>query len=298
MGLQNDLAIDQIAAKLLARHPDMGFVAARAEARELWSSPSVRFAFVWSIAPQQLSPSWHSPTPLVQINGFVAEFFAANLLRRLNIPTVESRILGSEDARNLSTSKFIVKFVADDGHSLGWRPNEPPRGWCLVCEVLPDAATMNYICRAILKTRTMESRPADRFYSGFAPSAEQLTRITEAMDVNSEQYLRICVARLFVGCGDAHFGNVLVTRDGQLVSIDHSHAYILRNVPALFEFVGDHPKVRPLLREVARLSADDVRWAVSQIPQHQACGSIAGFAEYFIERLRLWQYFYRNRVAS
>lgn len=296
MGLHNDLLIDQLAAKLLAKHPGMDFSAARVEARELWSSPSARIGFVWSIAPQR-TDSWHS-TPLIQINGFVAEFFAANLLRRLKIPTVESRLLAPEDARNLSTSKFVVKFVADDGHGLAWRPDEPPQGWCLVCEVLPNAATMDYVMRAILRTRATKSRPADRFYSGFAPSAEQLGPITDAMNVDGEQYLRLCVARSFLACSGPHFQNVLVSDDARLFSIDHSHAYILRNVPALFQLVGDHPRVRPLLGEIAALGADDIRAAVAEVPKHTACGSTDGLADYFVERLRLWQLIYRDRVIT
>jgi hypothetical protein len=60
------------------------------------------------------------------------------------------------------------------------------------------------------------------------------------MALDGKSYLTICAARVFIGCSAPHFGNVLVTKAGELVSIDHCRGYFEKgdDLRELFYFVS------------------------------------------------------------
>src|SRR5579862_2011682 len=108
---------------------------------------------------------------------------------------------------------------------------------CLVSEILPGAATLSYISRhfvgddgrpfssfesfgtafhkifvraanehikseiEIARGLGKECPTADKLYADFKPTPSELSAIRNAAAWNGEQYLRICAASVFLGCG-------------------------------------------------------------------------------------------------
>lgn len=254
------------------------------------------------------------------MNPFAASLCAEAILRRLGIKTASSRILSSDEARMLSPN-FIVKF--EERERLHWRGLMPlhvfePGRFALVCHVVPDSASVDFVRRVklgiadfgrdetfnllagnldakFLFRRTFQAlskqcRHADALFADFQPTDEEWPKIKAAIDMYADAYLRIAASRVFVGCTAPHFANVLVTHAGDLVSIDHDSARFEdgTDLRMLFKFVRRGSRVFDLLGEVAALADDDIRAAVD-LPQHPACGSTDGLAEYFCKRLALWR---------
>jgi hypothetical protein len=196
-------------------------------------------------------------------------------------------------------------------------------GHALVVEVIPDSASMDFIARKLLpqsnarnQLQTVMSEcgsrlalgkmpfdeffaqalgksclPADELFSRFRPSSEELRTIESAISVTGEKYLRILAARVLLGISAGHFGNVLCTRGGELVSIDHVSGRIERgdDLETLFRFVNRDSLVFQILCEIANLTEDDIRGAVAAISSHPVCGSTDGIVDYFDERLKLFR---------
>ena len=279
----------------------------------------------------------NSSDPLIQtmrlrktINPFALEFFAQGILRRLGIHTVKQSIFSGREAR-LLPANFVVK-VAGNSNDLKWNPNPHNarkipwdvdavrRGWCLVSELVPDAASLDYIARKIItshgvrtqmlresaalhaqKDQTLEALtaqalektcvPADKFFADFKPTEPEIELIKPAMALDGRKYLTICAARIFIGCSSPHFGNVLVTKKGELISIDHASGYFERedHLRELFYFVDRRSEVFTVLDGVNNLAENDIREAVAEIPGHPACGSTVGLVDYFLKRLGQWK---------
>jgi len=279
----------------------------------------------------------NSTDPLIQsmrlrkrMNPFALEFFAQGILRRLGIRTVKPTICSGPEAR-LLPANFVVK-VAGNSNDLKWNPNPQNarkipwdvdavrRGWCLVSELVPDAASLDYVARKIItshsartqmlresaaihaqKDQTLEALtaqalgktcvPADKFFATFQPSEAEIELIKRAMALDGLPYLRICSARIFVGSSSPHFGNVLVTKQGELISIDHASGYFEGedHLRELFYFIDRRSDVFKVLDRVNSLTENDIRESVAEIPRHSACGSTAGLADYFCKRLRQWK---------
>jgi len=138
---------------------------------------------------------------------------------------------------------------------------------------------------------------ADMLYGSFNPTEVELRAIEKEIALDSEQYLRICAARIFLGCSAPHYANVLVTRRSELISIDHVAAALESgdDLGMLFKFVKRDSLAFHILGEISALTADDIRAAVSEIPKHRACGSISGLTEYFLRRLELWKALHSGR---
>jgi len=104
-------------------------------------------------------------------------------------------------------------------------------------------------------------------------------------------YLRICAARVFIGCSAPHFGNVLVTKKGELISIDHARGFFEKgdDLRELFYFVNRRSEAFKVLAGVNGLTEKDICESVAEVPHHPACGSTAGFADYYCKRLNLWK---------
>jgi hypothetical protein len=287
----------------------------------------------------------NSTDPLIQsmrlrkgINPFALEFFAQGILRRLGIRSVEQTICSGREARALPPN-FVVK-VAGDSHDLKWNPNgqnarniewNPAavwNGWCLVSNLEPDAASLDYIARKIItshsvrtqmlresaalhaqKDQTLEALtaqalgkacvPADKFFADFKPTDPEIELIKSAMALDGRKYLTICAARIFIGCSSPHFGNVLVTKKGELISIDHASGYFESedHLKELFYFVDRKAEAFKALDDVARLTESDIRESVFEIPRHPACGSTAGLVDYFCQRLKLWKQYAEKEIS-
>ncbi len=196
--------------------------------------------------------------------------------------------------------------------------------WVLVVEIIRDAASLDFVSRKLLpesnaknqieavmrdcglgfaKCKSLVSEslaeiigkscpPADELFADFHPSPEQLCRIESVICVTGEAYLKILAARVLLGISCAHFGNVLATKTGELVSIDHVSGRLENgdDLRMLLKFVAHDSLVFRILCEIAEtLSEEDIRAAVAAIPDYPACGSNAGISEYFAKRLRLFQ---------
>jgi hypothetical protein len=279
--------IDDLAFRIVAKFPHMLFEEARAQATEMWATPAVRICNVW------LTSERH---PQAQTNPFAAEFFAQAILRRLGIRTADARICSAQEARELP-GDFVVKFAKEQpAQVLHWNPDAVPIGWCLASRLVPGAASLGYLARKIVNSHGGKSDRSDKFFGEFRPTATEIEKIKSAITPDGVQYLAICAARAFFGTGcTPHFGNVLVTRDGQLVSIDHCEMNFgaFEDLRALFRYIerGDVEH----FTKVAALTEDEVRAAVAEIPKHPACGSVDGLAEYFTRRLELWKSLYSCR---
>jgi hypothetical protein len=271
-----------------------------------------------------------------RMNPFAAEFLAQGILRRLRIPTASSRICSADEARALPPD-FVVKSAGErPAQTLNWSSADVIEsirfGWCLVSRIVSDSASLDYIARTILPSHSARNKvvamlakcaadhatkdrrfeeliaqtlgktcePADKFFSRFNPTPEELDCIGKAMALDGEQYLRICAGRVFVGCSAPHFGNVLATKGGDLVSIDHARAYFERgdDLRMLFKFTKRDSIAFRILGDIAALTADDIRAAVAEIPQHRACGSTGALAHYYERRLDLWKNLYSQGEVS
>jgi len=261
------------------------------------------------------------------INPFAAAFFSESFLQRLGIPTAHSRIEAAAEARKLLASRVIVKFSR--GSKLRW--NSTPTdgdGFALVCDLIEDAASVDFIRRTKLSADEADTRVGDIYSSFLSPSSgrgladarvvravQTLSKIcalsdslfvgVELSDAQirkarlvaefvSEEWFRIAIARIFIGTTAPHFANVLTTKSGALISIDHDSARFETgdDLKMLFKFVRRGSSVFDLLGRIARLGEDDIRAAVEAIPRHRACGSTDGLSDYFVARLRLWRSLY------
>jgi hypothetical protein len=77
--------------------------------------------------------------------------------------------------------------------------------------------------------------------------------------------LSIAASRVFLGCGcTPHFGNILVNTAGELISIDHAHAFVQtgEDLRKLFEFVGHDQKLLKVRAGIASLTQGDIRASV------------------------------------
>jgi hypothetical protein len=155
-----------------------------------------------------------------------------------------------------------------------------------------DQTLDELIAQALGKT----CEPADRFFADFRPTESEIELIKRAMALDGLPYLRICAARIFVGSSAPHFGNVLVTKKGELFSIDHARGYFAKgdDLRELMYFIDRRSEVFKVLDGVNALTEKAICESVSEIPHHSACGSTAGLAEYFCKRLRLWKELHAN----
>jgi len=173
-----------------------------------------------------------------RLNPFVAEFFGQGVLRRLGIGTAsEQFICTAEQALTLSDD-FVVKFDPDGWmRNLSWNPGAIPTGWCLASRLVPDAASLFFVARKISKTHPGRGRHDDgderagKFYAKFNPTAGEIEHIKLAMATDGVQYLSIAAARVFLGSTcTPHFGNILVTKSGKLISIDHTNGRRIKGI--------------------------------------------------------------------
>jgi hypothetical protein len=122
------------------------------------------------------------------------------------------------------------------------------------------------------------------------------------MALDGKKYLTVCTARVFLACRcTPHFGNILTTKKGELISIDHVHAYFEsgKSLQKLFGFIDRDSELFKILGGVAGLTEGDIRAAVDEIPKHSACGSTAVLGDYFVKRLQLWKELYaRHQYPS
>src|SRR5580704_12532406 len=116
----------------------------------------------------------------------------------------------------------------------------------------------------IAKTLGKTCEPADKFFADFKPTESEIEVIKQSMALDGMPYLRICAARVFIGCSSPHFGNVLVTKKGELISIDHASGYFESedHLKELFYFVDRKAEAFKALDDVARLTESDIRESV------------------------------------
>ena len=284
--------ISDLTGRLLKKFPGISLENAKAQAEELWALPSFRISYVWTASPNRYRA-------YDRLNPFVAEFFGQGVLRRLGIGTAsEQFICTAEQALTLSDD-FVVKFDPNGcTRNLSWNPGAIPTGWCLASRLVPDAASLFFVARKIVKTHPGRKHHGDgderasKFYAKFNPTAGEIEHIELAMATDGVQYLSIAAARVFLGSTcTPHFGNILVTKSGKLISIDHTNAEFKdgEELKQMFHFIGRDSRLLDALSGVAGLSENDIRASVDEIPNHPACGSTAGLREYFCQRLSLWK---------
>jgi hypothetical protein len=277
-----------------------------------------------------------SGDPLIQsmrlrktMNPFAAEFFAQGIMRRLGIPTVPQKICTASEARALP-GEYVVKIAGrEPAQSLNWNPSTALTGWCLASRLVPDAASLDYVARKVITTHSAQTQvlqqcaalhaekdlvieeliartlgktciPADKFFADFQPAPSELEAIKSAMALDGPEYLAICAARVFLGSSAPHFANVLVSKSGELISIDHARAAFEDNsdLKELFYFTARSSVTFNTLDAVAGLSEDDILAAVDEIPTHPACGSTVGLADYFCKRLELWKNLHAKELPA
>jgi hypothetical protein len=283
--------VNELTARVHARFPGMSFEDARSEAEELWRRPSIRMCSGWLLSRTR---SFDSP-----MNPFVSEFLAQSILRRIGIRTVEHTIICSDKEARELPNNFVVKFARPGSpFNLKWRPGEVPAGNCLASPIVPDSASLGFIARQVLNTRE-GSDPADKFYFGFEKTltSDHIEAIRSAMDFDESPYLRIAAARVFLGSGcTPHLGNLLITRNAELITIDHVHSYFDDggDLRLVFSSINRDPRLLEVLNRVAGLTEKDICASVQEIPNHPACGGTVGLREYFCRRLRLWKQLYRS----
>jgi hypothetical protein len=260
------------------------------------------------------------------MNSFAAEFVAQGLMRRIGIRTAPARIVPANEAPRLPR-EFLVKKVSV-GNRLRWvgpgpldvSPTTFPK-FCLASEFAPGAMSLDFAFRKVLRGnlsgtermlcdfsqsvaglhKTIYDRiaqgigktciEADTLYSEVHLSETEIRAMKRAAQWNGRQYLKLSAARVFLGTSAAHFANVLVTGDGHLVSIDHDNTYFENgdDLEMLFRFVPKSSLVSELLKEIASLTEHDISAAVAEVPNHPACGSTEGLAEYFCARFEMWK---------
>jgi hypothetical protein len=284
--------INDLTGRLLKKFPGISLEKATADAKELWAMPSFRISYVWTVSPNRYRS--HE-----RINPFVAEFFAQGFPRRLGIGTASDQFICTGEQARVLSDDFIVKFDRNGWtRNLDWNPGEIPTGWCLASRLVPDAASLFFVARKVIKTHPgrkhydERDNHADRFYAKFDPAPTEIECIKLAMATDGLQYLNIAAARAFLGCTcTPHFGNILVTKSGKLISIDHTNAEFKdsEELKKMFHFIGHDSKLLEVLSGVAGLTEKDIRESVAEIPNHPACGSTVGLREYFCLRLSLWK---------
>ncbi len=258
-------------------------------------------------------------------NPFACEFFAQSIMRRLGILTAPTRIATVEHAKKLPPSD-VVKVAAPGGFRLRWSPTEGlgfgnAFEYCLVSSALPNAVSLDFAFRKWLRgsRSAMESGlrdfssmvigkhslffqqvadvvakgcvEADYLYAETHPTEKEIGLMEQAGKWDGRQYLKISAARVFLGCSMAHLGNVLITTDAQLASIDHENIGIEtgEDLEMLFRFMNRNSVAFRMLNEIANLTEEDIHAAIAEIPAHRACGSNTDLEGYFIERLRLFK---------
>ncbi len=142
-----------------------------------------------------------------------------------------------------------------------------------------------------------ECQSAEKFYEGFTPKNSD--RIIKATAWDGEQFLRICAARVFLGCSAPHMSNVLCTEDGELVSIDHCTTLTDGGESArmLFQHTKRHTLAFDALKHGGTLTEQNIEESIAQVPRHPACGSQADALErnlkavenYYLAQLGLWK---------
>jgi|ERR1700683_227482 len=289
--------INDLTGRLLKKFPGISLEKARTEAEELLAMPSFRISYVWTVSPNRYRS-------YERINPFVAEFFAQGLLRRLGIGTASEQFICTAEQARALPDDFVVKFDRNGwARNLDWNPGEIPTGWCLASRLVPDAASLFFVARKVIKTHPgrkhydERDNHADRFYAKFDPTPTEIECIKLGMATDGVQYLNIAAARAFLGCTcTPHFGNILVTKSGKLISIDHTNAEFKdpEDLKKMFHFIGSDSKLLEVLSGVASLTEKDIRESVAEIPNHPACGSTAGLREYFGQRLQMWKQLYRR----
>jgi hypothetical protein len=217
----------------------------------------------------------------------------------LGIGTASDQFICTGEQARVLSDDFIVKFDRNGWtRNLDWNPGEIPTGWCLASRLVPDAASLFFVARKVIKTHPgrkhydERDNHADRFYAKFDPAPTEIECIKLAMATDGLQYLNIAAARAFLGCTcTPHFGNILVTKSGKLISIDHTNAEFKdsEELKKMFHFIGHDSKLLEVLSGVAGLTEKDIRESVAEIPNHPACGSTVGLREYFCLRLSLWK---------
>jgi hypothetical protein len=292
--------INDLTGRLLTKFPGVSLEIARAEAEKLWATPAFRICYPWTVSP-------NCYRSYDRLNPFVAEFLSQGVLRRLGIGTAsEQFICTAEQARTLSDD-FIVKFDRNEwARNLTWNPGAIPTGWCLASRLVPDAASLFFVARKVVKTHPGRKggddgdERAGKFYAKFNPTSAEIEDIKLAMATDGLQYLNIAAARVFLGCTcTPHFGNILVNKYGKLISIDHTNAEFKdpEELREMFHYIGLDSKLLEVLSGVARLNENDIRASVQEIPKHPACGSISGLTEYFCKRLGLWKELLAGRAV-
>jgi hypothetical protein len=278
--------VDELTVRSLARFPGISFRDAQSQADELWRKPSTRLCSKWLLLSKK---DFSSP-----VNPFVSEFLAQSILRRIGIHTVEHTIICTEKEARELTRDFVVKCARPGlPFDLKWHPGEVPTGICLASRIVPNAASLGYAARQVLKVRNGND-PSDKFYLGFEKglTSDEIESIRRAMDFDETPYLRIAAARLFLGSGcTPHLGNILITQKAALISIDHVHSYLENgeDLRLVFSSVNRDSRLLEVLGRVARLTENDIRASVEEVPRHAVCGQMSGIAEYFCKRLQLWK---------
>jgi hypothetical protein len=198
----------------------------------------------------------------------------------------------------------------------------------LVSELVPNAASLDYVSRKIITSQSVRTQrlresaaihaqndqaldelmaqalgktcePADKFFGDFRPTESEIELIKSAMALDGKKYLTICAARVFLGCSAPHFGNVLVTKKSELVSIDNCRGYFEKgdDIRELMYFIDRKAEAFKILDGVSALTEKDIRESVDAIPRHPACGSMLGLAEYYCTRLKLWKQYAEKEIS-
>jgi hypothetical protein len=290
-----DSPAEELTQRLLKKFPGIPSRYAKAQAEDLWATPAFRISSVWLLSAKRSTN---------RINPYAMELFSARILRRLGIRAVDEQFICSpEQARELSDN-YVVKFDREgQGQNLTWNPGAIPVGWCLASKLVIDAVSLDYVEQKILRSHTgKKDELRFKFYVGFDPTPAQVEYIKRAMALDGKKYLTVCTARVFLArrC-TPHFGNILTTKKGELISLDHVHAYFEsgESLRKLFDFIDRDSKLFNILGAVAGLTEGDIRAAVDEIPKHSACGSTAGLGDYFVKRLQLWKELYaRHQYPS
>jgi hypothetical protein len=216
----------------------------------------------------------------------------------------------------------------ENGRNISWNADAVRSGWCLVSRLEPESASLDFVWRTLITSQSVRTQrlresaaihaqtdqtldeliaqalgktcvPADKFFANFQPSESEIELIKRAMALDGSPYLLICAARIFIGCSAPHFGNVLVTKKGELVSIDNFRGYFEKNddIRELFYFVDRKAEAFKALDDVARLTESDIRESVDGIPRHDAVGSTVGLVDYFCTRLKLWKRYAEKEIS-
>jgi hypothetical protein len=261
------------------------------------------------------------------MNPFVSEFFGCAIMRRLGIRTPDEQIICTPAKARALSGDFIVKVVHREGtaQSLTWNPTGAATSlWCLASRRVPNAASVDFVSRTIITSHSARAQflqtcarayqtfeeltaqtlgktceSADNFFADFKPTESEIELIKRSMALDGSAYLRICAARVFIGSSAPHFGNVLVTKAGELISIDHARGYFEKgdDLSELFYFVDRCSEAFTVLAGVNGLTEKDIRESVSEIPHHSACGSTAGLADYYCTRLKLWKQYFEKEMS-